>query len=417
MHTDHLITYLRHDLSDPRRDPIPLARTLGDRVMAPIVRLIGNATRLLVAPDGDLSFLPLGALRDENGWYMDRFEFTYLSTGRELIRSGTNRAPRQNPVIIAAPNFDHAALPEHAFTTTRGVRRQVDFGDVRFPPLGHAEAEAREIHALMPWTNVFIGAEASEVLVKQLQGPEILHLATHGFYLRNAPKPQTKRGSAVPDVWEDGFLRGGLAFAGANQRENEQEDGVLTALEASALDLEGTKLVVLSGCETGIGEVQARDGVRGLRHAFLMAGAQTLVTSLWPVDDEATRQLMVSYYEALTVGQGRSEALRTAAQKTMRASGTSHPYAWAGFIVLGNGSRLDGTWSTLWDEPTIIEPVKFPPVEVLRGPRGCMCDVAGEDATDGGVGAGVFLAAAWIKGRRRGGTRRLHERRTGVTGR
>jgi MYXO-CTERM domain-containing protein len=412
---DALASHLRRILSHPQRNPLPLAHVLGDRVMAPLMRLVGDAKRLLVAPDGELSLVPLGALRDDQGWYLDRFELTYLSTGRELIRAGIRRAPRQDPVIFAAPDFDHAAPTQLAPISTRGVRREAALGDVRFPPLGHAAAEAREIHAMMPRARVFLGAEATEVLVKRLQGPEILHLATHGFYLRNAPKNQQSTGAMPREVWEDGFLRGGLAFAGANLRESDQEDGVLTALEASSLDLEGTKLVVLSGCETGIGEVQARDGVRGLRHAFLTAGAQTLVTSLWPVDDEATQKLMVAYYAALEQGQGRSEALRTVARATMHDPETKHPYAWAGFIVVGDGSRFDGTWSP----PSAVEFSSgfngFAPPEVLRGPRGCACSTVDQQRALPDLGLWLLLGAAWLNARRRRGTRQLHKERRGVT--
>src|SRR5207253_1536836 len=104
----------------------------------------------------------------------------------------------------------------------------------------------------------------------------------------------------------------GLALAGANKRTSGSEDGILTALEASSLDLAGTQLVVLSACETGVGTVQPREGVYGLRRAIVLAGAESQVTSLWKVEDSATKDLMVGFYRRLLAGEGRTEALRQA---------------------------------------------------------------------------------------------------------
>ena len=92
------------------------------------------------------------------------------------------------------------------------------------------------------------------------------------------------------------MLRSGLAFSGFNMRQGGGDDGVLTALEITGMDLQGTQLVVLSACETGLGDVQSGEGVYGLRRAFTLAGAQSQVMSLWRVDDEATKDLMVNYY-------------------------------------------------------------------------------------------------------------------------
>ena len=135
------------------------------------------------------------------------------------------------------------------------------------------------------------------------------------------------------------LLRSGLALAGGNVT---QRDGILTALEASGLDLWGTKLVTLSACDTGVGEIQNHEGVYGLRRAFLLAGAETLVMSLWPVSDYITRDAMVSYYGRLREGVGRGDALRQAKFEIFKHSSRRHPYYWASFIQSGEWANLDG---------------------------------------------------------------------------
>jgi CHAT domain-containing protein/tetratricopeptide (TPR) repeat protein len=142
---------------------------------------------------------------------------------------------------------------------------------------------------------------------------------------------------------EDPLLRSGLALAGANQGKSGNDDGVLTALEAASLDLLGTKLVVLSACDTGVGEVKKGEGVQGLRRALVLAGSESQVMSLWPVSDEAAKDLMVPYYKALQQGEGRSEGLRQVQLRMLRGrKDQRHPFYWAAFIQSGEWANLDG---------------------------------------------------------------------------
>ena len=120
----------------------------------------------------------------------------------------------------------------------------------------------------------------------------------------------------------------------------DRADGIVTALELAGMDLWGTQLVVLSACNTGRGTVLRGQGVYGLRRALITAGAETLVTSLWKVDDDATRELMLDYYRALLQGAGRAEGLRQSSVATRRRFG--HPYYWAPFIAIGSDARLQG---------------------------------------------------------------------------
>ena len=164
---------------------------------------------------------------------------------------------------------------------------------------------------------------------------------------------------------ENPFIRSGLALAGANKRDGKDgEDGILTALEASGLDLWGTKLVVLSACETGLGEVKNGEGVYGLRRALVLAGSESQVISLWQVSDEATRDLMVAFYKKLQAGEGRTAALSAVQLEMLRSndqtqagngrgltvgSGSkrdrSHPFFWASFIQSGDWRSMSGQGS------------------------------------------------------------------------
>ncbi len=196
-------------------------------------------------------------------------------------------------------------------------------------------------------------ADATEALVKSLHGPEILHIATHGYFIADwdsaigsgdsralVLEGAAPRGPARP-LLDHPMLRSGLVLAGARQqRSGPGQDGVLTALEASALDLRGTRLVVLSACDTGVGDVHSGDGVYGLRRAMVLADAQTQVMSLWPVGDRPTRDLMVSFYQRLREGRGRSEALRLAQLDMLSQAATSHPFYWASFVVSGDWRPL-----------------------------------------------------------------------------
>jgi CHAT domain-containing protein len=130
-------------------------------------------------------------------------------------------------------------------------------------------------------------------------------------------------------------------LAGANLARDRHEN-ILTALEASGLNLWGTKLVTLSACDTGIGEVRNGEGVYGLRRAFVLAGTETLVMSLWPVSDSVSRETMVTFYSGLRAGLGRGDALRQAKLAMLKRRSRQHPFYWASFIQSGEWASLDG---------------------------------------------------------------------------
>jgi CHAT domain-containing protein len=218
-----------------------------------------------------------------------------------------------------------------------------------FPPLPGTQQEGEALKAMMPGSTWWSRAKATEAAVKQVAAPAILHIATHGFFLADLAfgSASDRRGIQISVSQltstrvENPLLRSGLALAGANLRKSADDDGVLTALEVAGLDLWGTKLVVLSACETGVGEVRSGDGVYGLRRALVLAGSESQILSLWKVDDDATRDLMIDYYTGLKGAAGRSEALRQVQLKMLASRDRQHPYYWASFIQSGEWSKMN----------------------------------------------------------------------------
>jgi CHAT domain-containing protein len=256
-------------------------------------------------------------------------------------------------VIVADPAFGEPAQIalaglKRAGDNEVGRRLQVNNSRMFFGPLPGVADEVRALKELLPDASFLVKAQATETALKRVNSPSILHVATHGFFLQDVQRAaeverleDTRLGKWAVHV-DDTLLRSGLALAGANQGSSGGDDGVLTALEAAGLDLWGTKLVVLSACDTGVGEVKNGDGVYGLRRALVLAGAESQMMSLWPVSDRSTRDLIIGYYRGLLQGQGRGEALRQVQLQMLRNKTYSHPYYWASFIESGEWANLQG---------------------------------------------------------------------------
>ncbi len=321
---DEPVEALRDALRDARRTDVKTRARLADaRVMQPLRAAIGDATRLLVSPDGELNLVPFEAMVDERGRYLvERYAISYLTSGRDLLRLRVPRQSRSGPVVFADPLFGEPA-------TRHGVTTGADVASMYFAPLPATAGEARTIKALFPDATIFSGPRATKAALQRVDAPRMLHIAAHGFFLGDA------RARVVNPL-----LRSGLAFAGANLA-NAQDASILTALEASGLNLWGTKLVTLSACDTGIGDVRNGEGVYGLRRAFVLAGTETLVMTLWPVGDAIARETMVSYYTELRSGLGRGDALRQSKLAMLRRPGREHPYYWAAFIQSGEWASLE----------------------------------------------------------------------------
>jgi len=346
------------------------AQALYQLAFQPLLPLLGATRHLFLSPDGQLALVPFAALHDGQQFLVDTFDFTYLPSGKNLLPRSEESALLDSVVVLADPDFS-ASLPSpslpredapaQAQRTRPGERffsmLSTDLAQRAWAPtpLPGTRREAEAIQLLLPQSQLFLGPAATKERLLNLPPPGILHLATHGFFLEDGPVPTASRtvghfgalgGDALAPRPPDPLLRSGLVLAGASAPAPSSSrpappsagDGLVTALEVAGLDLWGTQLVVLSACDTGRGDVKLGQGVYGLRRAFLVAGAETVVMSLWKVNDETTRALMEAYYRNLLAGQGRATALREA-MRALRLT-QQHPHYWAPFITMGRETPL-----------------------------------------------------------------------------
>ncbi|WPB81699.1 tetratricopeptide repeat protein [Archangium violaceum] len=341
------------------------ARAFYARVFQPLVPVLGKARRLFLSPDNQLALVPFAALHDGHRFLVDRFDITYVTSGKDLLTRSADVSPAQSVVVMADPDFDsspdtsrliagmgssrteRSASLERFFSTLRSESE-----DQPWLPLPGTRKEAKAIQRLLPHARILMGRDATRDALLSLATPGVLHIATHGFFLEDAEAEAGARTvfsfgvEGQPRILsDDPLLRSGLVLAGARASSTRfdayrRQDSLVTALELTGLDLWGTQLVVLSACDTGRGIVKRGQGVYGLRRALVVAGAQTLVTSLWKVNDETTHQLMESYYRNLLAGQGRGEALRSAMRALRQKQ--PHPHFWAPFIAIGQDKPLQG---------------------------------------------------------------------------
>ncbi|HEY7726865.1 MAG TPA: CHAT domain-containing tetratricopeptide repeat protein [Candidatus Eisenbacteria bacterium] len=345
---------------------------LGQRLRAlvwdPIHAEIEGAKLVLVVPDGVLQRVPLAALPAPGEGYLVQSEppIQILPAERDLLNLERETPGGRGVLALGGPDFDARVGPAPIRRPARmretersgpGAEWSADCREsalaLRFGPLPGARQEAIEI--ARRWgrgeeTVVLVDERATEEAVKEIApGRRVVHLATHGFFLRPLCPPRVPSapgGPAARDVRvaSDPLLRAGLALAGANGRRRPDavpEDGLLTAEEIAGLDLRGVEWVVLSACETGAGHEHVSEGLLGLRRAFQSAGARSVISSMWRVDDAWTLRWMRSLYQArFEGGLSTAEAVRRAAIQVLEASdeqtGSTHPYVWGAFVAAGD---------------------------------------------------------------------------------
>ncbi|WP_346137030.1 CHAT domain-containing protein [Streptomyces carpaticus] len=305
---------------------------------------IDDRTRLFIAPDAQLYTLPFEILPLNDGrLVIDAHEIAYLTTGRELIPiRHPAPVPTNPPVVVADPDYDLALDTTTDPAPTEGDPDGRRAAGLHFARLPGTHEEGRHIADLLG-VQAWLGADAVEGPLKKQRSPVILHIASHGYFLdddESAESRPRQAGRRAFSSFPAPLLNSGLALAGANtwlrrgRLPNPAEDGLLTAADLATMDLSGTELVVLSACDTGRGLVAVGQGVYGLRRSVGIAGARTLVMSLWQVPDRETQELMKDFYGRLKHGEPRGSAFR-AAQLAMRAR-KPDPYYWGAFICQGD---------------------------------------------------------------------------------
>jgi CHAT domain-containing protein/predicted negative regulator of RcsB-dependent stress response len=328
-------------------------KKLGALVLGPLESELHGAHTLRLAPDGALSRIPFAALRDNRGkYYLDRFLITYIGTGREWARLARTRtsiqarpgasAAKLRPIIIANPEFGErgrassdgsGAAGTSPFTLSTRGQQTIQPLTHEWQALPGTGKEAQQLAGLFPLGKVFTRHDATEMAVKAVTHPDILHIASHGYFLPQAAD------NGKEAVAEDPLLHAGLVLAFANTGGRGSDDGFLTALEVVGLDLGGTQVATLSACETGLGEING-EGVFGLRRSLAIAGAESQLLSLWKVSDEATLKLMTEFYKRILRGESRQAALTSAERSMARDPKFKHPYYWSSFVLSGDPGVL-----------------------------------------------------------------------------
>lgn len=348
---DALVAQLRRTIAQEAQDPgrAPrqseasyrrAAERLRLRIWDPLAPYWKGAGRLFLVPDGSLHLVSFAALPTGPGYQVESGPVIHYLTVERDLAAGAPSVQGHAMLLVAGPTFDRAPAVTTARGGFRGAAAACDaYRTLHFEPLPGAAREAAGVSAIWRQTG---GAESSLVgafarknsVIEQAAGKRVLHLATHGFFL-DACRPAPSAAGGI----ENPLLLSGLALAGANESDRPGE-GILTAEEIASLDLDGLEWVVLSACDTALGEIHAGEGVFGLRRAFQLAGARTVIMSLWQVDDSTTRLWMEALYRARFLrGAATSDAVRTATLSILAHRRTAHlgthPLYWAGFLAAG----------------------------------------------------------------------------------
>lgn len=336
----------------PPRDAAAAGQVLYRLVLAPLLPHLRGRKHLLISPESQLHLVNFSALHDGRDYLLGRWSFTYLSSGRSLLLPPPPEGSPGTAVVLADPAFT-APAPAADPLATRDVGRGLRAGLAGLTRLTGAQREASDLRRLLTANKLRVSlltdTHATAAALLQIKAPDILHIATHGVFYEanemNAVRGATARAVTMADnphlapLPDSPLTRSALVLAGTPGATGEDQDyRLVTALEVAGMDLRGTQLAVLSACDTGRGDIRPIQGVYGLRRAFLIAGAETVVTSLWHVSDQDTRDLMVSFYENVLAGQGRGRAMEQAAQAMRQRH--PQPYYWAPFLVIGQDGPL-----------------------------------------------------------------------------
>jgi CHAT domain-containing protein len=292
---------------------------------APIENELKNKKTVFISSDGVFSQININTLSEPGkGFLINRYEIVLLSNPGDILENGTAiNTKSKTATLIGYP----------------------DFGSDRIPELPATQVEVDEINKVLKTSgysvNELVQKDASETNLKNAKEVNVLHIATHGYFLKDVVKIYWPIGVHADNAKDNVLLRSGLILAGATSEDRQLagldsvNNGVITSYEAMNLDLEGTGLVVLSACETGLGEIRSGEGVYGLQRAFLTAGAHALIMSLWKVDDMATQQLMNLFYSNWIRTGDKQKAFRQAQMQLMANPKYKEPFFWGAFVMMG----------------------------------------------------------------------------------
>jgi CHAT domain-containing protein len=295
-----------------------------DQFWARVDPALAGKKILYISADGVYNQISLNTLKKNDGPYLlNQYDLITVGNSKDILELKNRKtvAAKKNAFLLGFPDYGGdavAALP--------GTKVEID-NLIKILKTGGYQ------------TTPYVQKTATEAILKSLKGPAIVHIATHGYFQPDVE--QSAAGVNQENARNNPLLRSGLLLAGASPtlkgelmpNLESNDNGVLTAYEAMNLDLEGTDLIVLSACETGLGDVRAGEGVYGLQRAFLVAGAKAMVMSLWKVDDAATQALMTNFYTNLAKGGSKAKAFKQAQLQLMTKY--KDPYYWGAFVMVG----------------------------------------------------------------------------------
>ncbi len=329
----------------------------------PLESRFNGIKKIYISPDGVYNQINLNTLvNPESGEFLIKeVEIQEVTSTRDLLTKSKSSSSSDNKVLLGFPTYTiqdvnsdkekstrslRGALrgAESTFSETRGLRggllRYMRSGEgiATLPGTKTEIEEISKIYSMKSFETLgLLSEQANESRLKTVDNPEILHIATHGYFLENVESPDF---GDTKSYYQNPLLRAGLILAGAEDflvtgsNSIDNEDGILTAYEAMNMNLNNTDLVVLSACETGLGEISNGEGVYGLQRAFKIAGARYIVMSMWNVDDDATQRLMTLFYENLIQGEEKFYAFRNAQIKLMDEY--QQPFYWGAFKIVGD---------------------------------------------------------------------------------
>lgn len=358
------LLYASRGVTAEYKDQLPNGKRLYQLIWKPLEKELRDVKTVYYSPSGSLHQVSFAALPTDTANYLcDKYNLVQLSSTRQLATAAWQSKPMpiSSTVLFGGIKYDlesqeltelQRSLPKNETNNSRGFKPDSTRSSIAFGFLQGTKDEVETISATLQTNRIkstlYTGINGNEETFKALsnQNVNVLHIATHGFFNPiEKEKPQDLDRMMLMDEQRfryspNPLLRSGLILAGGNRTWKGQEpqagmeDGILTAQEISEMDLHQTELVVLSACETGLGDVNGGEGVFGLQRAFKLAGVKTIIMSLWKVDDKATAEMMQLFYSKWLDGMDKREAFRLAQQELKKKKNYSEPYYWAGFVMV-----------------------------------------------------------------------------------
>lgn len=342
---DEVLTLYRNSIDKKMNDP-----DLYRRLWKQVSDKLSGVNTLYISPDGIYNQINLNTILngESNKFIIEESNIHYLTGLKDIALTKQNKKP-MNATLVGNPTFDYdlTKLPSNKqeFGNTVAVRGAFGF---KLDELPGTKTEVETIKGLLESSNIkttlLTEEKANESAVKKIKDQDVIHLATHGFFLEDfSDEVLSEYSSTEQDYFRNPMMRSGIFLAGANKTYSintsnissikEFEDGTLTAFEAMNLDLNKTELVVLSACQTGLGKVKNGEGVFGLQRAFKLAGAKSMIMSLWPVSDDATKELMINFYSSWTKTGDLYASFKNAQLEVKKKF--PDPYYWGAFVLYG----------------------------------------------------------------------------------